>query len=265
MCISVASVPSKFGTTIHNAAFQSLGLNFIYKAFAVSNISGAITGVRALGIRGCSVSMPFKNSVISCLDAVEHDAANIGAVNTVVNEDGILTGYNTDVYGAQKALEGVEGLSSKSVMVVGAGGAAAAVIHALRKMNVEQVTIVNRTRHKADTIALQMGYRSAPWDDRARVDAEVLINATSVGMQPNPEQCPVEEQTIESCSVVMDLVIVPTESLLMQKAKNMGKTIIPGYKMSLFQAAMQFKLYTGVEPPLDVMEAAMADLLSGSG
>jgi len=266
MCISVAGRPSNFGTTIHNTAFEAAGLNFVYKAFGVTDIAGAIAGVRALGIRGCSVSMPFKESVIAYLDEVDQAAGMIGAVNTVVNTDGILTGYNTDVYGAQKALEleCIEGLVSKKVMLLGAGGAAKAILHALRNLEVEDVVIVNRTYQKADMLAQKTGYRAAPWNERSRINAGVLVNATPIGMHPDVEQCPVDERTIARSSVVMDVIVSPMESLLVRTAKRMGKTIIPGYKMSLFQAAMQFQLYTGVEPPLDVMEAAMVNLLRNS-
>lgn len=263
MCISVAARPGNFGTTVYNAAFEATGLNFLYKAFGVTDIAGAIAGVRALGIRGCSVSMPFKESVMAYLDRVDEAASTIGAVNTVVNTDGILTGYNTDAYGAQKALEleCIEGLAAKKVVLLGAGGAAKAILHALRNMEVEDVVIVNRTHQKADMLAQKMGYRAVPWNKRSRIEAEVLINATLIGMHPDAEQCPVDEQAIARSSVVMDVIVSPMESLLVRLAKRMGKAIIPGYKMSLFQAAMQFQLYTGVEPPLDVMEAAMVNLL----
>jgi shikimate dehydrogenase len=264
ICISVASRPGNFGTTVHNAAFQALGLNFIYKSFGIDNIAGAVTGVRALSLRGCGVSMPFKESVIPYLDALNEDTASIGAVNTVVNTDGVLTGYNTDAYGVQKALEGVKDMACKKVMVLGAGGVAKAILYALRSGGVADVTIVNRSPEKANTLALKMGYRSAPWGERSRIDAEVLINATPIGMRPDVEQSPVDEQTIDRCSVLMDAVISPTETLLVQTARRMGKTIVPGSKMSLFQAAMQFKLYTGVEPPLDIMETAMNGLLGAS-
>ena len=264
MCISVAARPGNFGTTVYNAAFKATGLNFLYKAFGVTDIAGAIAGVRALGIRGCSVSMPFKESVMAYLDKVDEAASMIGAVNTVVNTDGILAGYNTDAYGAQKALECIEGLVAKKVMLLGSGGAAKAILHALRNLEVEDVVIVNWTHQKADMLAQKTGYRAAPWNERSRIDAGVLVNATPIGMHPDVEQCPVDKQTIGRSSVVMDVIVSPMESLLVRLAKRMGKTIVPGYKMSLFQAAMQFQLYTGVEPPLDVMETAMVNLLRNS-
>lgn len=264
MCISLAARPGNFGTRVHNAAFQALELNFIYKAFGITDIAGAIAGVRALGIRGCGISMPFKENVMRHLDKIDKVAAGIGAVNTIVNEDGILTGYNTDAYGAQKALEGIEGLASKKVLLIGAGGAAKAILHALRELGAEDVIITNRSPERAKIIAAKWGYHSAPWDERSQIDAEVLINATPIGMYPDVEQCPVEEQAIARSSAVMDVITNPIESLLIQIAKRMGRMVIPGCKMSLFQAAMQFKLYTGVEPPLDVMEGSIADLLGRS-
>lgn len=122
LCISVAKNPGKFGITVHNAAFRSLGLNFIYKTFSVTDIAGVITGVRALGIRGCSISMPFKESVIPHLDQLDPIAKKIGAVNTVVNKHGHLIGYNTDVIGAYESLKTLNASNNTSILLLGAGG-----------------------------------------------------------------------------------------------------------------------------------------------
>ncbi len=260
LCISVAARPSNFGTTVHNKAYQACGLNFLYKAFGISDIAAAMTGVRALGIRGCSVSMPFKESVIKYLDRTDDTAANIGAVNTVVNEDGRLVGYNTDAYGAQKALEEIEDMASKKVLMLGAGGVAKAVLYALRELEVNEVIIANRTSGKADMIAGETGYQSVSWNERSQVNADVIINATCLGMYPDVDKCPIDKQAIENCSAVMDVVTNPMESLLIKTAKQMNKAVVPGYKMCIFQAAMQFQLYTGVEPPLKVMESIAMDI-----
>ena len=260
VCISISSRPSNFGTTIHNAAYRALGLNFIYKAFGVSDIVGAMAGVRALGIRGCSVSMPFKEKVIEYLDNLDETANAVGAVNTIVNENGYLKGYNTDVFGAKVALKSLEIGNDEKILVLGAGGAAKAIIFALGRLGLKQIFISNRTRSKLEYLH-NNSFEVVPWSDLGLIEADILINATSVGMQPNIEEMPVDIDTVKKFRAVMDVVLSPWESKLISEVKKMNKLFVPGYKMSLHQAAAQFELYTGESAPLDVMENAMLKLL----
>ena len=264
LCISVAARPSNFGTTIHNAVFRKLGLNFIYKAFGITDIAGAVVGVRALGIRGCSVSMPFKESVVPYLDEVDPIAARVSAVNTVVNTSGHLIGFNSDVYGAQCVLAHIKDLSSKRVVLLGTGGVAKAILHALRELGAEDVLVVGRTLAKADALCGKLGCRAVRWEERHGLAGEVLINATPVGMEPNRNECPVDENVVARFSTIMDVVVSPAESRLLRTARLLGKEPIAGYRMSLYQAAKQFQLYTGVEAPLEVMEAALMNYLRSS-
>lgn len=261
VCISLASRPSNFGTTLHNTAYDALGLNFIYKAFCIRDIAGAMTGVRALGIRGCSVSMPFKESVVSHLDALDDAASVIGAVNTIVNDAGRLTGYNTDAIGARAALESVQARSSELVLLLGAGGAARAILFALRQLGFTRVSVANRDVGKVERLNVILPCRSVAWTDRQREPADLVINATSVGMNPNAESMPLEETIIRESRAVMDVVVSPMETRLIHCARSAGKAVAPGYLMSLEQTMAQFLLYTGEEPPRDLMEQGMRQLL----
>jgi shikimate dehydrogenase len=261
VCISVASKPSNFGTALHNAGYEALGLNFLYKAFAVSDIAAAITGVRALGIRGCSVSMPFKESVIPHLDRVDDTASAIGAANTVVNDNGVLTGYNTDVTGALTALQAVDIRSSETILLLGAGGAARAILFALAQLQINQVRVASRSAERVASLAMIARCESVVWEDRHAAHADVIINATPVGMRPAVDVLPVDRSLVDRCRAVMDVVLSPMETALVQYARAAGKVVVPGYVMSLGQALAQFRLYTGVEPPRAVMERRMRQLL----
>jgi shikimate dehydrogenase len=263
LCISVASRPSNFGTTVHNAAYRFLGLDFLYKAFRISEIKGAISGVRALGIRGCSVSMPFKEEIIPELDSFDEAAKSIGAVNAVVNDNGRLTGCNTDAYGAEVALKLLPMTKDDKVLLLGAGGAAKAILYSLRRAGINRVVIANRTDSKSKHLAAS-SCESIPWNSRHETGAAVIINATSIGMSPHTDQLPLDLKKAQGCCAVMDLVMSPMESLLIRTAKDMGLCAVPGYKMSLHQAAAQFRLYTGVNAPLEVMERSIIRLLQAS-
>ena len=141
VCISLSGRPSDLGTRFHNALYAELGLDFLYKAFRTDDLEGAIRGVRALGIRGCSVSMPFKAAVIPMLDAVEPSAADIGAVNTVVNDDGVLTGSNTDVEAVTALLDAADLPRRDRVVLRGSGSMASAASSAFRRAGFEHLTI----------------------------------------------------------------------------------------------------------------------------
>jgi shikimate dehydrogenase len=261
MCISVASRPSNFGTTLHNAAYQALGLNYLYKAFGIQDIEGVMRGVRALGIRGCSVSMPFKEKVIPLLDSLDRTAQMIGAVNTIVNDQQRLIGYNTDAYGAKIVLEDLGLDANDRILLLGAGGVAKAILFALKELGFENIILTNRTMEKLDGLEPERRYMRIAWEERNQQSMDMIINATSIGMQPDHHQMPVDEQLIRRCKAVMDVVISPMESLLLQTAKSLGKKIAEGYRMSLHQAAGQFRLYTGKDAPLEVMEKCLFQLL----
>jgi shikimate dehydrogenase len=265
MCISIAQAPSLFGMTVHNAGYRALKLDYVYKAFKVDNVREAMTAVRALGIRGCSVSMPFKEQVLPYLDVIDPVAKTVGAVNTVVNVNGRLFGYNTDVRGAREAIKAMKVDTQVPALILGAGGAARAILYALKDLGFKHITISNRNRARVNPLFKIASFEVVDWRKRESIRAGFIINATSIGMAPHVRQMPVSAKVIDQSIAVFDVIINPMESLFIREARSLKKKISPGYKMSLYQAIAQFKLYTGHQPPVKVMEAAVKRLLKRRG
>lgn len=262
LCISIAERPSNFGTMLHNMAYEALNLNFLYKAFAVSDLSNAIAGVRALGIRGCSVSMPFKTAVIPFLDELHETARSTGAVNTIVNDGIRLTGYNTDLVGAHLVLASLRPKFDDRILILGSGGVARAILCALRLLRCTNVFVASRNFTKIAELNDIMPFTSLSWGKREDEPMQILINATSVGMTPAHELMPVSAEFIRGVRAVMDVVVSPMETRLISCARASGKEVVPGYLMSLEQAAAQFTLYTDREAPRAVMEEGIRKLLA---
>ena len=260
LCISVAEKPGKFGITVHNAGYRALDLNFVYKTFAIDDIRGAIIGVRSLGIRGCSVSMPFKEKVIPFLDRLDPLAKKIGAVNTIVNDNGRLIGYNTDVIAVEKSLKPLQIKNDKNIIIFGAGGVSRAILVALKNLKLKNITVTNRTTRKGERLAKEFNVNFIQWSKRENVKADVLINATSIGMLPNIFSSPISKNKIKNSQIVMDVVAKPPKTKLIKIANKQGKITVDGLKLSLYQAFAQFKLYTGRNPPIQVMQKAAMTL-----
>lgn len=258
LCGSLSLHPVGLGAAMHTAAYQALGLSWVYVPFRVTDLEGALRGARALGIRGLGVSMPFKLHVMPLLDALDPVAARIGAVNTIVNDDGALTGHNTDAAGAVAALrEALPALEGKRVLVLGAGGAARAVVHGLRDAKVD-VELANRTEERAAELAAATGARHVPWLRAIReLEHDAVINATSVGMREVDPGCAVPPTSLREGLVVMDIVYKPVETALVRAARERGCVVVRGERMLLHQAARQFALYVGREAPLAAMEDAL--------
>lgn len=259
LCCSFAEHASKVGVSYHNAAYRALGLDYTYVAFSVQDVPSAVQALRTLGIRGCGVTMPHKLTVIPHLDHLDPVAARIKSVNTIVNDDGELTGYNTDWVAAKQSLEEVTSLDEKEVVVVGAGGASRAVVYALVSSGAS-VRLYNRTLDKAVSLVEEFGLVSAhSLDELPQVGHyDIIINTTSVGHHTSGETI-VPPGLLRPNTVVFDVVAEPLETTLLAQARAKGARCVSGYRMRLLQAAEQFRLYTGVEPPLDVMEAALRE------
>jgi len=247
---------------MHNAAFSVTGLNAVYLPFGTSDLEGCIKGVRALGIKGLSVTIPYKSDVICLLDEVDDLAKRIGAVNTIVNDDGLLKGYNTDATGALKALEDAVDLSGKTCLIIGAGGAARAIGFALRERGVT-VIIANRTPNRGKELTNFLGCPLVPLEDIKSVQADILIHATSVGTYPNIGHCVIAQDAIREGMAVMDIVYNPIETRLLRMARSANCLTINGLGMFIHQGAEQFRLWTGLEPPLSHMTATVKRLLWG--
>lgn len=261
VCGSFAGRASSVGVRIHNAAYRALGLNYTYVAFSIQDAQAAVQALRALSLRGCAVTMPFKETVIPLLDRLDSDAARIGAVNTIVNDEGVLTGYNTDWLAARQALEEVTALSGKAAAVLGAGGAGRAVCYALAQAGCT-VHVFNRTVGRAEELAAAFGLAGAhALADLPELPAyDILVNTTSVGYR-DPASAPIPDDWLRNTSgkVVMDIIPEPLETRLLAAARAAGAICVPGWRMRLLQAAAQFRLYTGQEPPLAVMQAALLE------
>jgi len=263
-CLIGDPVEHSLSPLIHNAGYQALGINYAYVSFRVSDIKRAIEGIRGLGIRGASVTIPHKVSAIKYLDKLDPLAEEIGAVNTVVNDDGILTGYNTDGDGALQALEAVTTLSGKKAVLIGGGGAALAIAVGLKKKGVKLV-VLNRTEDKARKLAEKVnaeGY--GDFKKLAEIaSADILINATPVGMWPEVNQSIIPKDLLHNRLTVFDIIYNPRETRLLIEAREKGCAIVYGYKMLLYQAVKQFELFTGLKGPLPAMEPALTQALEG--
>ncbi len=262
-CISIAIAPGNFGSLIFNKVFKSLSMDYIYKPFQVmpKDLSKAVDAVRVLHIKGCGVSMPHKTVIGKYLDKVDVVAKEIGAINTVVNNDGILTGYNTDVIGVQKALISVYKAKGKTAHIVGAGGAARAAIVALKKEGCKEIILSSRDDKKSKKVSSEFNITYCPNNKTKEIKANIFINATPVGMSPNINEMVINKDDIKKYDVIMDVVVSPLNTKLIQTAKKEKKIIVPGYVMSFHQAAAQFTLYTGKEAPLSMMMKYVKEII----
>jgi shikimate dehydrogenase len=272
-------IAHSFSPDMHNAAIDALGIDFCYVAFHVSpdRVGEAINGLRGLEVLGLNVTIPHKLAVMEHVDQISEEALAVGAVNTIHNEDGNLTGHNTDVYGVTTAIERVAGISvfPESCVVLGAGGAARAVTYALgRRDEVTQVTILNRSVGRAESLASDMekitGKQIIPApleqaSEKSAFDASgLVINTTSLGMHPKVDASPlIDTDNIRPDLVLYDTVFNPLETELMRSFKAKGAPAFGGLDMLVFQGARSFEIWTGTEPPTDVMKQAVIGRFSG--
>ena len=234
---------------IHNGAFRRMGLNAVYLAFEVKDLKEAINGIRGLGIRGVSVTIPFKTEVIPFLDKVEDVAEKIKAVNTIVNEGGKLIGYNTDWCGVLEALEEKVDLKGKRVVLLGAGGAARAIGFALKRRDCE-VIVSNRTMDKGAVLAKELMCIHRPLSSIEGLKADVIINATPVGMHPYKEESPLPKKVLKKGMTLMDIVYRPLQTKLLREAEEIGCLTINGLEMLSRQGAAQLEIWTGKKPEM---------------
>ncbi|WP_321337726.1 shikimate 5-dehydrogenase [uncultured Cohaesibacter sp.] len=255
LCMSLSARPSPFGTRFHNRMYEELGLDFVYKAFSTTDLPAAIGGVRALGIRGCAISMPFKEAVIPLLDALEPSASAIDSVNTIVNDDGYLTGYNTDYIAIYDLLAKARIDPAMPFLLHGSGGMAKAVAAALKNSGHEKGTIVARNEETGRILANLYGFDWAPTTQG--LTAPLIINATPMGMQGSEaDMLAFDEEIIKASDYVFDVVAMPAETPLMLAAQKHGKNCISGAEVIVLQAVEQFELYTGVRPDRALVEKA---------
>ena len=258
---------------IHNAAFIQMGLDYIYIPFHVKEeeLGKAIDGMRALNIRGLNVTLPHKVTIIPFLDELDSLAEKIGAVNTVINDEGVLKGSNTDASGfLQALLEGGIEPKGKRVVVLGGGGASRAISFILAERGAHLV-ILNRRLERAAELA---GRMSTTFSKEVRTlkliaenltwaleEADILINTTSVGMSPNISETPVPSNLLRPDLIVSDIVYNPIKTRLLREAEEAGAKTINGVDMFVWQGALSFEKWTGVKAPVELMrEEAIKEL-----
>ena len=269
-------VGHSMSAAMHNEAFRELGLNYRYDLRSVSpeELNEFIDGeLRKPNVRGANVTIPYKVSVVDLVDEVDVAARRIGAINTIVNERGRLKGYNTDGLGAIRALEESYGsLHGVKAVIIGAGGAARAIACHLSS-TAEELKILNRTLSKAKKLADSISELSGcmthitamPFHRdclvRALGGADILINATSVGMKPNIDASPVEGGLLRPDLFVFDIVYNPPRTRLLKDAELAGASTLSGVNMLVYQGAASFRIWTGVDAPEDLMARVVIEAL----
>jgi shikimate dehydrogenase len=251
-CIFGNPVEHSNSPAIHNAWFQQYKINAAYTAFKINNIAKAVAAMKTLNIKGASITIPFKESVMEYLDDIDENAINIGAVNTIVNKDGKLTGFNTDFKAAIEPLKSF-GVKNKKVCILGAGGAAQAVAHGINKNN-GNLVIINRSQKKGKKLALKYNAKFISINEMNKMqqfEADIIINTTSIGMYPNVQDSSFPSHLLDHKMIIMDIIYNPLSTNLLSCAQNKGCTIINGLSMFMHQGAAQFKLWTGISPNPD--------------
>jgi len=252
---------------IHNTAFRALGINAHYICFEINNrhLAQAINAIRTLDIKGINVTIPHKIQIIKHLDVIDENAEKIGAVNTIINKNNLLVGFNTDETGAVKAIETEISITGKTVTVIGCGGAGRAIVFGISK-KAKKINLLNRTLESAKKFADEINSKKIKVIEfnnknlkTALDESEILINATSVGM--NSDKSPVPKQMLNSELFVSDIVYTPLETRLIRNAKEMKCRTLTGENMLVMQAAESFKLMTGKKAPLEIMQQTVKDEL----
>ncbi|MBN1932108.1 MAG: shikimate dehydrogenase [Desulfobacterales bacterium] len=249
---------------MHNCGFAHIGYNGVYVAFRVKSIEQAITAIRALGIRGASITIPHKVGAVDFLDELDETALQIGAVNTITNRNGILKGYNTDGLGAVKALSEKTEIKGRQVAIIGAGGAARAIGFSIISQG-GRATIYNRSKDRGVKLAKTIGAEFCPFSELKTLNCSILINTTPLGMIPHTDIMPVRKENLTRDMVVMDIVYNPLHTCLLKTAEDIGCRTIDGVAMFVYQGACQFELWTGQKAPITVMKEAVQSALKNKG
>lgn len=260
LCMSLSARPGTFGSRFHNHLYGALGLDYVYKAFSTTDLKGAVAGIRALSIRGCAISMPFKEEVIALLDGLRDSAAAIDSVNTIVNDDGTLLGYNTDYSAVRTLVEALEVDRAAPFLLRGSGGMGKAVATAMVDAGFSGGTIVARNEAKGRALAERLG---CGWVADSAATAAILVNVTPLGMTgADADVLAFTPEQIDAAEVVIDAVARPVETPLLRAATAAGKRVVTGAEIATLQALEQFVLYTGVRPDERQVAAAEAFALA---
>ncbi len=235
-----------------NAAFGAMGVRAGYESHRVENLELAVRMIREKPLDGVSVTLPLKGAIMEFLDEVDDDARAIGAVNTVTNEQGRLRGSNTDWKGLTAAMEEHFHSGGRTIAVLGAGGAARAAVHAILRAGGTPI-VFNRSRERADSLARWFSCETQPLSRLGATDADVLLNATPVGMHPHTGESPVDARFLSRFEWVVDTIYNPLETRLLLEARAAGCGVVNGLSMFVRQGAEQIRTWTGLDPPIELM------------
>jgi shikimate dehydrogenase len=259
---------------IHNAAFNNLNLNYHYHAFHVddSDLEDAVRGIKALGIKGFNVTVPHKVAIMEYLDDIDESAEQLGAVNTVLHENGKLVGYNTDGNGFLMSLRPslLKPLENNSILIIGAGGAARAVYYTLSKFTPQKIDVCNRTLKKAVYLiehfgAGQRGEALTIQEAEDNLsDYDVIIQTTSIGMHPHTDEKPLSLKNAKENTLVCDIVYNPLQTAILKEAETKGLRTLNGVGMLVEQAALSFEIWTDMKPNTKKMTDIIVENLGGN-
>jgi shikimate dehydrogenase len=251
-------VRNSLSPLLHNSAFRALDINACYLAFSVDDIKAAIQAIRTLGIKGMSITIPFKEAVIPLLDGIDDDARRIGAVNTLFWKGSSLYGGNTDWLGAISAIEEKMEIGKRRFLVIGAGGAGKAIAFGLKQRGGE-VILTNRSEERGKEVSHNLEVEWVPWGRKEEVIVDCIINATSIGMHGYGEggEMPIDPDALRKGMTVMDIVTNPINTSWLKEANARGCITIDGSSMLLYQAGAQFEIWFGRKPPIESMRMAM--------
>lgn len=265
-CIIIGDpIAHSLSPLVHNAGYKALGIDDSYhyelQRIKPEELNDFMEALRTSDIRGVSCTAPHKIAIMRYLDDIDPTARKIGAVNTVVNDNGVLKGYNTDWLGAVLPLEKLVSLQGKRIALLGAGGAARSIVYGVAGRGAD-LSIYNRTLDKAQELAQEFGGTAEPLNNLEEIKkADIIINATSVGMAPHDDATPLPKRFMTSHHIVFDSIYAPYETCLLRDAAAQGAQIIHGSEMLLQQALAQFKLYTGYDAPENAMREALTQAL----
>jgi shikimate dehydrogenase/3-dehydroquinate dehydratase type I len=248
---------------MHNSALKKMGIAENYSAFCVGDIGGAIQGMKAMNIRGASITIPLKVAVKEYINDIDDDALEIGAVNTIVNNNGRLTGYNTDWLGLILTLKEAMPVKNKTFVIIGAGGTARAAVYGIIKEGGFPI-VVNRSPENGKIISGKFNCPFYSLSKTGDIRADCLINTTPVGMYPHVDKSPVKEEDLAGYKYVMDVIYNPLQTKLLADAEKQGCYTFSGLDMFVHQGAQQIILWTGKEPPRTLMRKVILERLTKS-
>ena len=273
ICIFGHPIEHSLSPIMHNALFQDLKLDYAYLSFDVhpNYLKAAFEGIRALNIRGANITIPHKQNSLKYVDELDPLVRRIGALNTVKNENGKLIGRNTDALGAKKALADAKfDLKEKRIIILGAGGAARAVIYAIKE-EINELLIINRTYNKAKALADELKK-----DSNLKIEAheynehsignlvqstDILINTTPIGMYPNIKTSPLPKHALNKHLCVFDIIYNPLETQLLKDASDKGCKTLGGLDMLINQGALAFEWWTSKKPNIKLMKSKIIEFL----